>query len=127
MTSPVQPTPLNLQAGRIAATLVGVETIALTGFALFYAWELLTGQGSDPIIVLMSIVLFVVFIVGFGYVAYGLWQRNPRAQAPAIAANGLLVPLGIAMFQFAPALVAGGVLVAGLTVVVSTLAMGSLD
>ncbi|WP_260115263.1 hypothetical protein [Ornithinimicrobium sp. INDO-MA30-4] len=35
MTSPVQPTPLNLQAGRIAATLVGVETIALTGFALF--------------------------------------------------------------------------------------------
>ncbi|UJH70764.1 hypothetical protein [Ornithinimicrobium sp. INDO-MA30-4] len=52
---------------------------------------------------------------------------QPRAQAPAIAANGLLVPLGIAMFQFAPALVAGGVLVAGLTVVVSTLAMGSLD
>lgn len=127
MDSPAEPTHSQTRAGLLAAVVVGLETLALAGFALFYAWELVAGQGSDPIVVLMSIVLFLVFVVGFGYVAYGLWRRHPRAQAPAIAANGLLVPLGIAMFQFAPIWLAGGVLALGLVVVVATVRMGSLD
>jgi hypothetical protein len=124
---PDAPTPRQTVLGRVAATLVGLEAAAIAGFAAFYLVELLQGQGSDPVVVVMSIVTMLVFVVGLGYVAYGLWTRHPRSQAPAIAANGLLVPLGIAMFQFAPPLLAGAVLVGAVTVIVSTLGMGALD
>ncbi len=111
----------------MAAGIVGLEALAIAGFAVFYLLELLRGEGSDPIVVIMSIVTMLVFVVGLGYVAYGLWTRHPRSQAPAIAANGLLVPLGIAMFQFAPPLLAGVVLVGAVTVIAATVGMGQLD
>jgi hypothetical protein len=127
VSTPASPTPRQLTLGRVAAAIVGAEALAITGFAVFYLLELLQGQGSDPVVVVMSIVTMLVFVVGLGYVAYGLWTRHPRAQAPAIAANGLLVPLGIAMFQFAPPLVAAVVLVGAVTTIVATIGMGRLD
>lgn len=127
VTAQTAPTPGRLLAGRVAGVLVGVEAVAVAGFAVFYLIGLLRGEGSDPVVVVMSIVLLLVFVVGLGYVAYGLWTRHPRAQAPAIAANGLLVPLGIAMFQFAPFWAAGTVLVVAVVVIVATIRMGQLD
>lgn len=107
--------------------LVGAEALVVTGFAAFYLIELLLGEGSDPIVVIMSIVTMAVFVIGLSYVSVGLWQRHPRSQAPAIAVNGLMIPLGIAMFQFAPAIVAAAVVLAAVTVIAATFAMGQLD
>ncbi|WP_153393446.1 hypothetical protein [Ornithinicoccus halotolerans] len=114
-------------AGRVAAAVAGVEATALAGFALYYLWQLIQGRGTDPVVVIMSVVTMVVFVVGLGYIAVGLWLRHPRAQAPAIAVNALLMPLGIAMFQFAPAWAAGLVLGAAVVGVVAGLAMGRMD
>lgn len=122
-----EPTARQLLLGRVAAILVGLEVLVIAGFAVFYLVELVLGKGSDVMIVLMSVVTMVVFIVGLSYVSAGLWRRHPRAQAPAIAFNFLLVPLGIAMFQFAPAVLAGAVLVAAVVTIASTLLMGRLD
>lgn len=121
------PTESQRSRGRVAAALVGVEALAILGFAVFYLVELLMGEGSDPVVIIMSVVTMLVFVVGLGYVAYGLWIRHPRAQAPAIAFNFLLVPLGIAMFQFAPAWASAAVLVSSVAVIASAVGMGRLD
>lgn len=121
------PTDRQLTLGRLAAVLVGLEALVLAGFVVFYLAELVLGEGSDVMIVLMSVVTMTVFVVGLSYVSVGLWRRHPRAQAPAIAVNFLLVPLGIAMFQFAPAWLAAAVLVTAVSTIASTLLMGRLD
>jgi hypothetical protein len=125
--SPSAPTERQLTMGRLAAGLVGLEALVIAGFAVFYLVELVLGEGSDPMVVIMSVVTMLVFVVGLGYAAAGLWRRHPRAQAPAIAFNGLLVPLGIAMFQFAPAWLAAAVLVVAVTVVACAIGMGRSD
>lgn len=129
MASTPAPAPTERQVllGRIAAALVATEAVVIAGFAIFYLVELVLGQGSDPMIVLMSVVTMLVFVVGLGYVAVGLWRRHPRAQAPAIAFNFLVLPLGIAMFQFAPPLLAAAVLIAAVATIASTFLMGRLD
>lgn len=125
--SPAPPTDRQLALGRCAAVLVGLEALAIAGFAVFYLVELVLGESTDVMIVLMSVVTMAVFVVGLSYVAAGLWRRHPRAQAPAIAFNFLLVPLGIAMFQFAPAWLAATILVTALVTIASTLLMGRLE
>ncbi|HSP60932.1 MAG TPA: hypothetical protein VLO09_07715 [Ornithinimicrobium sp.] len=125
--SAADPTPREWLAGRVAAGLVAAEAVVLVGIAVFYLYELSVGQGSDLLIVLMSVVTIVVFVIGLAYTAKGLWARHPRAQAPAIAANFLLVPLGLAMFQFAPWWLAGLVLAVGVSVVAAAFLMGRLE
>lgn len=127
VSEPSAPTSAQVRAGQLAGFVVGVEAVAVAGFAVFYLIELLLGEGSDPVVIIMTVVMMLIFVVGLAYVAYGLWSRHPRSQAPAIAVNGLLLPLGIAMFQFAPPWVAGTVLVSAVVVIVATLRMGQLD
>jgi hypothetical protein len=125
--TPAPVSPRRHAAGRLASVLVGAEAVVIAGFAVFYAYELLIGQGSDPVVVVMSIVTMLVFVVGLGYVSVGLRIRHPRAQAPAMAFNGLMIPLGFAMFQFAPWWLAGGVSAVGIVVIAATISMGRLD
>lgn len=120
------PTPRQLLLGQVGAGLVGLEALVVAGFAAFYLYELLIGEGQDLMIVIMSVVTMVVFVVGLSYTAKGLLARHPRAQAPAIAFNFLLVPLGIAMFQFAPWWLAGGVLLLGVVTILAVIFMGRL-
>lgn len=126
-TSSSTPTDHQLLLGRVASVLVGLQAVVIAGFAIFYLVELVLGEGSDPVIVLMSALTMVIFVVGLSYVSAGLWRRHPRAQAPAIAFNFLLVPLGIAMFQFAPPLLAGAILVVAVLTIAATALMGRLD
>lgn len=121
------PTDRQFTLGRLAALLVGLEALAIAGFAVFYLVELVLGESTDVMIVLMSVITMVVFVVGLSYASAGLWRRHPRAQAPAIAFNFLLVPLGIAMFQFAPAWLAATILITAVVTIASTLWMGRLD
>lgn len=126
-TTPRQATPRQLQLGQVAAGLVALEALVIAGFVLFYGFEVAIGEGQDLLIIIMSAVTMVVFVVGLGYTAKGLLRRHPRAQAPAIAFNFLLVPLGIAMFQFAPWWAAAGVLILGVGTIACVLLMGKLD
>ncbi|WP_109473206.1 hypothetical protein [Ornithinimicrobium cavernae] len=127
MPAATPPSPRQLQLGRLAAALVALEVVIIAGFAAFYLVELVLGEGSDPMIVLMSVVTMLVFVVGLSYVSVGLWRRHPRAQAPAIAFNFLLVPLGIAMFQFAPAWLAAATLTGAVATIAAAFLMGRLD
>lgn len=120
------PTRHQLLLGRLAAGLVAVEALIIAGFAAFYLYELAIGEGQDLMIVIMSVVTMAVFVIGLACTAKGLLARHPRAQAPAIAFNFLLVPLGIAFFQLAPWWVAGGMLLLGVTTIVATFLMGRL-
>lgn len=124
--SAADPTPRERLAGQVAAALVALEALVLAGIAAFYLYELVIGEG-DLVIVIMSVVTIVVFLLGLAYTAKGLWARHPRAQAPAIAANFLLVPLGIAMFQFAPWWLAALVLAVGVATVGAAFLMGRLE
>ncbi len=124
--SAADPTPRERLAGQVAAALVALEALVLAGIAAFYLYELVIGEG-DLVIVIMSVVTIVVFLLGLAYTAKGLWARHPRAQAPAIAANFLLVPLGIAMFQFAPWWLAALVLAVGVATVAAAFLMGRLE
>lgn len=120
------PAPRELLAGRVATVLVALEAVALAGIAAFYVYELALGHGTDAIVVIMSVVTILVFVIGLTYTAKGLRSRHPRAQAPAIAVNVLLLPLGIAMFQFAPWWLAALVVVGSVATIVSVLLMGRL-
>ncbi|MFK5634523.1 MULTISPECIES: hypothetical protein [unclassified Ornithinimicrobium] len=120
------PTPRERAAGQVATLLVGAEAVVLLGIAAFYLYELVIGGGTDPVVVVTSAVTILVFALGLGYTAKGLRARHPRAQAPAIAFNFLMVPLGIAMFEFAPWWLAAPVLLAGLGSVTATFLMGRL-
>lgn len=119
------PTPREDLAGKVATGLVALEAVAIAGIVGFYLYEMYLGEG-DFMIVLMSAVTMVVFVIGLGYTAKGLRQRHPRAQAPAIAANFILVPLAIAMFQFAPWWLAALILVAAVGTITAVLLMGRL-
>ncbi|GAA1169965.1 hypothetical protein GCM10009584_08540 [Ornithinimicrobium humiphilum] len=125
-TAPSAPTPRELLATRVATALVGLEALVLVGIALFYVYELVLGHGTDLMVVIMSVVTILVFVLGLFYTAKGLGMRHPRAQAPAIAFNFLLVPLGIAMFQFAPWWLASLVVLISASTVVSVFLMGRL-
>lgn len=126
MSSPTPPTGSQEVAGRVAGTLVGAEAVFITGLAVFYLLELLRGQGSDVVVVLMLIVTMLVFVVALAYVSVGLWRRHPRSQAPAIAFNLLLVPLGIALFPLTSAFLAAAILCCGVAVIVAAFRMGQL-
>jgi hypothetical protein len=123
----VAPTPRQLTTGRAAAALVALEALVVAGFAVFYLYELAMGKGQDLMVVIMSVVTMVVFVIGLAYTAKGLLARHPRAQAPAIAFNFLLVPLGIAMFQFAPWWLAAAVLALGVVTIAAVFLMGKLE
>lgn len=125
--TPSEPTQRQRGAGKVASGLVGLEAVVVAGFAAFYAVELALGEGSDPTVVVMSIVTMLIFVVGLGYVSVGLWRRHPRSQAPAMAFNGLMVPLGIALFQFAPPSLATAVVAGGVCVILLCFSMGQLD
>lgn len=120
------PTRRSLLAGRVAAVLVALQVGIIMGLAGFYIYELVTGESQDLLIVLMSVVTMLIFVIGLSYTTVGLLRRHPRAQAPAIAFSFLLVPLGIAMYQFAPAWAATGVLLLGVATIAAALLMGKL-
>lgn len=125
--APRTPTSRERGAGLLAAALVALEALVIVGLVGFYAYEVAIGEGEDLLVIIMSAVTMLIFVLGLVYTAKGLLRRHPRAQAPAIAFNFLLVPLGIAMFQFAPWWAAAGVLVLGVGTIASVLLMGRLD
>lgn len=84
---------------RVAAVLCAGQALALLGFAAFYVYELVIGEGSDAGRVVMSAVLIAVGALGLALLARG-WlgeQRWPRT--PTIVWDLLLLPVGISLLQ----------------------------
>ena len=76
------PTPRQVALGRAATALLGAEALTLGAFATYYVYGLVTGQGSDPLVVIMSIVTLVVFTVGRVAAPAGVWAAAAWAARP---------------------------------------------
>lgn len=100
------PTP-----GRLAAALTGIQAAALVGFAAFYVYELMIGEGSDTARVLMSALLILVGGLGLAALTRGWLGGADWPRTPTIVWSALLVPVGFGLVQGNQALAGWGVLV----------------
>jgi len=113
------PDPSSRGPRRLAALLTGVQALALAGFAVYYVVELVLGEGSDAIRVLMSALLILVGATGLGVLARGWFGGSAWPRTPTIVWNALLVPVGISLIQ------GNRVLIGWLVVVVAIVAIGT--
>lgn len=84
---------------RLAAVLCGLQSLALLGFAVFYVYELVVGEGSDTGRVVMSAVVIALGGVGLALLARGWLGERRWPRTPTIVWDLLLVPVGISLLQ----------------------------
>ena len=107
---------------RLAALLLGGQSLALMGFAAFYVYELAIGEGSDTARVLMSAVLIALGGLGLGLVARGWLGDGWWPRTPTIVWSALLLPVGWGLIQGTKTLVGWLVLVVAVTTALAALA-----
>ncbi|MGG5260816.1 hypothetical protein [Phycicoccus avicenniae] len=104
---------------RTAAVFCAGQALALLGFAVFYVYELVVGEGSDAGRVVMSAVLIAIGALGLGLLARG-WLGEARwPRTPTIVWNLLVLPVGISLLQ------AGRTGLGWLVLVLALLALGA--
>lgn len=107
---------------RLAALLIGVQALALGGFAAFYVYELVIGEGSDATRVLMSALLILLGGLGLAAVTRG-WLRDASwPRTPTIVWSALLLPVGWGLIQGTRTLVGWLVVVVALVTGLAALA-----
>lgn len=84
---------------RLAALLIGVQALALVGFAVYYVVELVLGEGSDATRVLMSALLILLGGLGLGALARGWLGAAAWPRTPTIVWSILLLPVGLSLVQ----------------------------
>ena len=84
---------------RLVAALVGVQALALLGFAAFYVYELVIGKGSDAGRVIMSALLILLGGLGLAAVTRGWLSDAAWPKTPTIVWSALLVPVGFGLVQ----------------------------
>jgi hypothetical protein len=84
---------------RLSALIAALQALTLAGFAVFYVVELVLGQGSDAVRVLMSALLILVGAVGLGVLARGWLGAASWPRTPTIVWNAILLPVGISLVQ----------------------------
>ena len=84
---------------RLAALLIGVQALTLAGFAAFYVYELVIGEGSDAARVLMSALLILVGAIALSLLARGWLGEGAWPRTPTIVWNALLLPVGLGLVQ----------------------------
>lgn len=84
---------------RLAAVLTGLQALALVGFAAFYVYELVIGEGSDTARVLMSAVLILVGGLGLAALTRGWLGGAHWPRTPTLVWSALLVPVGFGLVQ----------------------------
>ena len=83
-------TPPHAAPAASPRVLTGVQALALAGFAVYYVVELVLGEGSDAIRVLMSALLILVGAAGLGVLARGWLGVAAWPRTPTIVWNALL-------------------------------------
>ena len=84
---------------RLAALLTGIQALALGAFVVFYVVELMIGEGSDAVRVLMSALLILVGAVGLALLARGWLGDGSWPRTPTLVWNVLLLPVGSGLVQ----------------------------
>ena len=112
---------------RVAAVLVGLQALALVAFAVFYAYELAIGEGSDPARVLMSALLILLGGVALAVVCRG-WVRGAAwPRTPTIVWDLLLLPVGVGLIQGNQRLVGWAVVAVGVAGTAAAVAVRDRD
>lgn len=106
---------------RLVAALTGIQALALAGFAVFYVYELVIGEGSDAARVLMSALLILLGALGLAAVTRGWLSDGAWPKTPTLVWSALLVPVGIGLVQGNQVLVGWSVLALAIVTAVSAL------
>jgi hypothetical protein len=109
---------------RVAAWVVGLQALTLLVFTGFYLVELFRGATDNSTRAVMSMVLFLLFAVGLGFLSRGLWRGAHWARTPTLVWLFLLVPVGLGMFQSGLDLVGALVLVSAVAGIVAVVKSG---
>lgn len=101
--------------GQVAAATVAVHALACAVFAVFFPLVAARGASLSNISHVMFSVFTILFAVGLGFVARGLWQGVSWPRTAAVVWLVLLLPVGWAMVQAGSGLL--GSLILGTAVV----------
>ncbi|MHB8187033.1 MAG: hypothetical protein ACYDDU_13330 [Dermatophilaceae bacterium] len=85
--------------GLVAAAVIGVHALGCTVFAVLFPLVAAQGANLSTISHVMFSVFTVLFAVGLGLVARGLWRGASWPRTAAAVWLVLLLPVGWAMFQ----------------------------
>ncbi len=96
---PGVPVPSSPAARRVAASITALQSLALAGFAAFYLYELVIGEGSDTGRVVMSALLILGAAIALAVLARGWLGAGEWPRTPTIVWNLLLLPVGWSMLQ----------------------------
>jgi hypothetical protein len=113
------PDPSSRGPRRLAALLTGLQALALAGFAVYYVVELVLGEGSDTMRVLMSALLILLGGVGLGLLARGWLGSAQWPRTPTLVWNVILLPVGVSLVQGNRVAIGGVVIVVALVVIVA--------
>ncbi len=83
----------------VAALVLGAQVVVLLGFAGFYLYELVRGEGDSVGRVVVSIVLILVTAVGLGAMARAWWGADTWPRTPTLVWSVLLLPVAWGLFQ----------------------------
>ncbi|YAL82483.1 hypothetical protein ACMYYO_11175 [Dermacoccaceae bacterium W4C1] len=89
--------PAESRRGRPAAVLIGLEGLALIGFALLLVSDVIRGQADGTSQALAEAVLVLIFAAAAGWLAYGLWHGLRWARTPTLLWHVFLLPIGFSM------------------------------
>ena len=93
------PVPSSRGARRVVAALTAVQALALAGFAAFYVYELVIGEGSDTGRVVMSALLILGAAIALAVLARGWLGAGEWPRTPTVVWNLLLLPVGWTLVQ----------------------------
>ena len=81
------------------AGLLGLQVLALVGFAAFYLYELALGRASSPSRAVVSIVLILVSALGLGAMARAWVHGDGWPRTPTMVWSVLLLPVAWGLVQ----------------------------
>ena len=85
--------------GLVAAAIIGVHALGCAVFAVFFSLMAAQGASLSNISHVMFSVFTILFAVGLGFVARGLWQGMSWPRTATAVWLVLLLPVGWAMAQ----------------------------
>ncbi|MGV1008155.1 MAG: hypothetical protein ACOYBY_06065 [Dermatophilaceae bacterium] len=86
-------------ARRVAAGVCFVEALVMAGFVVFYAVELVRGEGSDQMRVITAGVLILLFAGGVAALGRVWLGQSGWPSTPMVVWHVLLIPVAVGMFQ----------------------------